>query len=114
MRNRATLRALAITTLVAGGLAVPATAAQATPSNCTGKHWQGSDTDGWQVTCNKLTNPPHDEWRAIAHCIRDTNPSVSVNVYGGWVGGIGAWSVARCALNYSDSGGSYQTRVNTP
>lgn len=115
MHNRVTVRALAIAGLVAGGLVMPATAAQATPSNCTGKHWQGSDDrDGWQATCNTLTNPPHDEWRAIAYCIRDTNPSIRVTVYGPWTGGIGKWSVARCAANYSDNGGSLQTRVNYP
>jgi hypothetical protein len=86
-----------------------------TPSSCTSKFWEGSSVQtGWQAICNTLTNPPHDEWRAVANCVRDNNQNIHVTVFGPWTGGIGRWSVAHCALNYTPSTGHYETRVNNP
>ncbi|GIF39385.1 hypothetical protein [Actinoplanes xinjiangensis] len=112
MRNRTTVRALSIATLATGGLMVPV-AAQAAPSNCWSRYWEGSSTQtGWQAGCNTTTRPGNDQWRAIAYCVRENNPSVRVTVYGGWVGGAGGvTSIARCASNYSPNSGTYQTRI---
>ena len=108
-------RALAAAVLTAGVLLVPATAAHATPSNCWSGPWDGSGSQsGWQAGCGKLTNPPHDEWRAVAICTRENNPNIHVQVPGPWVGGINAVSVAHCALNYYGSSGWYETRVRYP
>ncbi|GID90741.1 hypothetical protein Adi01nite_01530 [Amorphoplanes digitatis] len=112
MRNRATVRALSIAALaVVGGLAVPAAAAHATASDCHSQRWNGSgDQDGWQAKCDTQSNPGKDLYRAVATCSRDTNPSVKVTVYGGWVGGVASgWSIARCASNYSVVSGRYET-----
>jgi hypothetical protein len=107
--------ALATFVLAGVALVIPVAGAQATPSLCHSMYWEGTaNQTGWQATCDKLTNPPHDEWRAVAYCVRDSNSNVRVTVYGPWVGGIRAWSIAHCAANYSPWNGWYETRVNYP
>ncbi|MFC4068193.1 hypothetical protein, partial [Actinoplanes subglobosus] len=112
MRNRAMVRALSVAALAAGGLMLPA-AAQAQPSDCWSRYWEGTSIQtGWQAGCDTTSRPGNDQWRAIAYCVRDNNPNIRVTVYGGWVGGAGGVkSIARCALNYSPSSGTYQTRI---
>lgn len=112
MRILTMVGALSIAAMAAGGLMLP-TAAQAAPSNCWSRYWEGTAIQtGWQAGCDTTTRPGNDQWCAIAYCRRDNNPSVRVTVNGLWVGGAGGRiSIARCARDYSPSSGTYQTRI---
>jgi hypothetical protein len=112
MRWRNTVRALSVAAIAVSGLALPA-AAQAEPSRCWSKYWEGSSIQtGWQAGCNATSRPGNDQWRAVAYCVRDNNPNIRVTVYGPWAAGAGGpISIARCARDYSPSGGTYRTRI---
>lgn len=101
------VRVLAVAALgVSATLALPAVAAQATPSNCWSGQW--NNYDGWQGKCNTITNPGTDRYRAVAYCIRENGSTRTA--YGPWVSSIPyPVSVAVCPVNYSASSGYLQT-----
>jgi len=101
--SRAVLRMAAVSAVLVGSVVVPATAAQAIPTNCTGIY-QGQE---WWALCSSGTG----EYRAIVKCWNATGTSY-VWRYGQWEPSpYGEISVARCDNGWDPSNGTWAVRT---
>jgi hypothetical protein len=98
------LRTAAVCGVLAGGVLVPATAAQAYPTNCSGAY----AGNGYRVYCGQ----GNGSFRAGISCTR-IGGSTTVLRYGSWQrANGGVWSVANC-LSSEDAWGGFWSLSNS-
>jgi hypothetical protein len=100
--SRRVLRLVAIAGLASGAVVLPATAAQATPSNCSGRY----DLHSYSVYCGRGTG----EFQARVRCYRYGSDNYRV-AYGPWRrAGRGALSTASCLASEDPASGNWHFR----
>jgi hypothetical protein len=95
------LRTAAIGGVMAAGVLVPATAAHATPSNCSGKY----QLNEYWVYCGKGTG----QYRARVRCYRIGSNTQYTTRYGVWRSTGGDMSIAYCTSTEEPVSGTWET-----
>lgn len=96
-------QAVAFAAVVAAGVVVPATSAQATPSNCSDRY----DFHSYTVYCGQGSG----EFRAVVRCYKQNGSGDYTTRYGAWrTAGGGKNSVASCATTEDPASGRWEFR----